>query len=213
MTISVIVPTLNEATVLDGTLSALRKEFNGELWVVDGGSRDRTKEIALAYTDRVLGGPLGLARQCNLAARHAAGDILFFVAADCVVPAGWVSAVEGALQSPYVVGGGFTLQLDDDALAYRILAWGGNFRSRYLRVVLGDQGLFVRRNVFLTVGGMREGSLIPHAKLCFDIAAHGEVVILSDTMLSSSRKWKERGLLATTFTHLRTYLKFKRREL
>jgi hypothetical protein len=117
--------------------------------------------------------------------------------------------VERAFASPYIVGGGFHLAIDSKGVAFGIISWGGNFRARYLKIALPDQGLFTRRAAFETVGGMDPESLIPFARLAFDLAKHGEWRILPGVVHTSPRKWLERGLMATTLTHMGTYLRFK----
>jgi glycosyltransferase involved in cell wall biosynthesis len=211
--LTAIVPTLDEAARIGSCLEALRSEFDGEILIADGGSRDATVEIARSFGARACVGPRGLARQCDLAAGTASGDTLFFVSADSRPSPGWHEALRGALASPYVAGGGFRLELDDSTLGLRIITWGGNFRSRFLRLALGDQGLFVRRSVFDAAHGMDPGSLIPFARLSFEIQRFGEFVLLGLPMISSAREWKERGIFRATISHMVTYLRFKYREL
>jgi glycosyltransferase involved in cell wall biosynthesis len=205
--ISVVIPTYNERDQIEDCLRAL--DFAGEVVVVDGGSTDGTRE----RVPTALVSPRGLATQCNHGVAAATGDVIFFVSADSRAPGGWRDAIEKTLRSPYVVAGGFTLALADSARAFRVIEWGGNFRSRYLKIALPDQGLFVKRTAFEAVGGMREDSMIPYARLCFDLHREGEFVLLPHRMRSSARKWRERGIFGTSFSHVRTYLRFKRREL
>ena len=65
----------------------------------------------------------------------AQGEVILLVAADSRPAVGWVGAIEDALSSPYVVGGGFRLKLDDNQWGLRLITWGGNFRSRYLQTL------------------------------------------------------------------------------
>lgn len=213
MNLSVIVPVLNEEREIAGCLGAIRAEFDGEILVVDGGSEDETRARAEASGANVLIGPRGMAAQCNLGARSAQGDLLFFVAADSRPAPGWREAIEAAMGSPYVAGGGLRLSLDDPAFAYRVIAWGGNFRSRYLGIALADQGLFVRREIFESLGGMAGDSLIPHARLCRQMKRYGEVLLLPLPMRSSAREWRKQGAVRTVIRHVLIYLRFKYREL
>lgn len=209
MILSVIVPTLNEEKNIPACLRSLRDDLGGEVIVVDGDSADATVAVALEANGRVWHGPRGLAQQCNFAAARARGDVLFFLSADCVAPTGYERAIAQVMQSPYAAGGTFQLDLDDPGLIYRAITFGGNFRSRYLRIGLGDQGLFVRKSVFTKVGGMRENSRIPFLQLCTDLKREGEFRILNAAVKSSSRKWREHGVLRTVLHHNLTYLKFR----
>src|SRR5262245_23100484 len=114
MSVSVIIPTLNEAGCLAGTLSSLREQRPREIIVVDGGSQDTTCQIARAMAMalhghacppgavgmapiRLLHSPPGRARQMNLGAGHATGDILLFLHADCQLESGALEAAENCL--------------------------------------------------------------------------------------------------------------------
>ena len=152
LTISVVVPTLNEAVVVAPTLTTARAA-DVEIIVVDGGSRDATVAVARALADRVLETARGRARQMNAGAAVARGDVLLFLHADTRLPAGYAQAVARALADPRVVGGRFDVRLDATGLAYRVVGRLISVRSRVTRVATGDQAIFVRRAVFGCLGG------------------------------------------------------------
>ncbi len=209
MNISVIIPTLNEERYIGTCIEHVRGEFSGEILVADGGSDDRTVEIARARGARVLSSRRGLAPQLNRAAVEASGDALFLVAADCLVPVGWYAAILKTLQSPYTAGGGFRLALEPSSFALRVIAFGGNLRSAHLRFALPDQGLFVRSQIFRDAGGFSEISYIPYATFCSRLGHWGEFRLLPLTMTASSRKWKEQGIVRTSIAHTMAFLKFR----
>lgn len=211
MTLSVIIPTRNEASEIGPCLQSLRQTFTGEIIVVDGDSQDGTP--ALLADCRLWQTRPNLALQCNEGARIARGDWLFFCAADSRPAGPWLESLHAALASPYVVGGGFALDLGDSSLMYRLISFGGNFRSRRDGIALGDQGLFVKRADYLAVGGMREESTIPYARLCFDLRKRGELVLLRDRVVSSPRLYRENGILRTVIRHVRAYSRFRRQEI
>ena len=175
-TLSVVVPTLDEAEALPASLAAARQPGVHEVIVVDGGSRDGTLAVARARADRVLEAPRGRARQMNAGAAAARGDVLLFLHADTRVPAGYARAVARALADPAVVGGRFDVRLDAAGLAYRALGRLISLRSRLTRVATGDQAIFVRRAVFERVG---------------------PIACLRDTVTTSARRWQRHGLART----------------
>lgn len=209
MILTAIVPALNEADHIQACVEALAAEAD-EVLVVDGGSRDATRETAIDAGAGVVSAPRGLASQCNAGATRARGDVLLFLAADSLVPQGFRQAIEETLASPYVAAGGFRLAIRDERFAYRVIEFGGNFRARFVGMALPDQGLFVRRSAYEALGGMRRDSLIPFARLCFDLRSQGEFRLARRRVLTSPRKWYQHGKLATTWSHVTTYVRFRR---
>jgi len=207
--LSVLVPTFNEAREIGECLAWIRREHDGEILVADGGSTDATAEIAENAGARVIRCPKGLAAQLNLASGFAGADVLGFIAADSRPEPGWKGAVTKAMGAPQLEACGFRLRIDDPHPALKLIEWGGNFRARYLAITLPDQGLFVRRRKFFDLGGFCEDSLIPYISLCEKLREEGQFRLLSHAMLSSSRKWREGGIVRTTARHLGIYLRFR----
>lgn len=209
MTLSLIVPALDEAEQIEACLAWLKREHDGEILVADGGSRDGTPDFAARAGARVIAPGRGLAKQVNAAVAQAKGEEIFVVAADGRPAEGWKLAVEDALADPSVLGGGLRLHLEGATWGLKIIEWGGNVRAHYLGVTLPDQGLFVRRRAFLDCGGLPEDSLIPYIPFSHRLSERGGFRLLSHEMGSSIRKWRRHGVLRTTLGHWRTYLRFK----
>ena len=213
MSISVIVPTLNESEYIVSCLSRLQDGFEGEILVVDGGSDDDTLAKTRGMGVETWLASKGVASQCNFGAEKAKGEVLFFVSADCLAPFEWSQKIESAIQSPYIAGGGFSLEIEQDKLFYRMIAFGGNFRSRLHGFSLPDQGLFVRKADFVRLGGFSKTSEIPFALFCHKLKQLGEFKILPDKMTASTRKWEQHGKIATTLRHMTTFRKYRSQEL
>src|SRR5258708_6388838 len=156
MLISVIIPTLNEEVNLPVTLRQLADRPDVELIVVDGGSTDRTVEIAQQFTPYVFVTHAGRARQMNEGARHATGDILLFLHADTFLLPGALDEIQRRIITVGAVGGAFDLGIDSPRKFSRLVARMASQRSRVLRLPYGDQGIFVWRQVFEALGGFPE---------------------------------------------------------
>ncbi len=201
--LSVVIPTLNEQDNIQNCLASVYSGIPYEVIVVDGGSDDATGYLAKKSGARFLSTEKGLASQCNYGAESATGDVLFFLAADSQVEPAYREAAETILADPRAAAGGFTLSIDDPSPFFRAVEWGGNLRGNFFKFSLPDQGLFVRRQDFLKVGGMKSTSRIPFARLCDDLKASG----LGSFMLSplkaksSPRKWKTHGIFKTCLNH------------
>src|SRR5256885_1302057 len=141
MVISVIIPTLNEEVNLPVTLRQLTDHPDVELIVVDGGSTDRTIDIAQQFTPYVFCTLPGRAKQMNVGARHATGDILLFLHADTFLLPGALDEIQRRLIGSGAVGGAFDLHIDSPKRLCQFIATMASHRSRLLRLPYGDQGL------------------------------------------------------------------------
>lgn len=110
MSLSIIIPTLNEEAALPATLESIAalKPAPIEIIVADSGSEDRTVDVARAHGVRVLADlSRGRAGQMNAGAQQAIGDQLCFLHADSEIPADFVDLVDQVLSDPNTALAGF----------------------------------------------------------------------------------------------------------
>ncbi len=203
LTISIIVPVLNEAERISSIIQQVQSLKPFEYWIVDGGSIDGTLGLAKKHTDRVLFVSGGLPAQLNLGGKKAEGDVLFFVHADSRIPEKALQAISQSIKDPRVVGGGFHLKIDSNRWVIKIINHLANLRARFLGTPLGDQGIFVRKEVFLRLNGFRSDVLLEDLDFSLRMKKQGRVVLLSEQISTSPRKWERYGVLRTTLAHLR----------
>lgn len=196
--LSVVVPARNEAGAIEGTLLPLQplRGPGCEVVVVDGGSGDDTALRAARLADRVLHSPPGRARQMNAGARAARGDILLFLHADTLLPAGAVEAVRSGLRGRYGWGR-FDVRLTGRHPLLRVVERGISWRSRLTGIASGDQAMFVRRDWFEAAGGFPEIPLMEDLALSRTLNARGRPLCLRSPVLTSSRRWERRGIVRT----------------
>ncbi|MEO7414838.1 MAG: TIGR04282 family arsenosugar biosynthesis glycosyltransferase, partial [Opitutaceae bacterium] len=151
--VSVIIPVLDEEERLPTTLAAVQQGGPHEVIVVDGGSTDRTVEIARAHDTIMLAAPPGRARQMNCGAAVATGEYLLFLHADTIPPDGYVELLSATLAVSGVVGGAFEFAISGEFPGRQLIERGTNWRARRRQMPYGDQGIFVRREIFARVGG------------------------------------------------------------
>ena len=198
--ISVIIPILNEAKILEKTLSQLRPELGPhELIVVDGGSTDASVRIAEEY-GKVVRSERGRAKQLNTGAAVATGDILIFLHADIWLESGALAAVQTAISSGYV-GGGFRQKIDGEKVLYRLIEIAGNIRGRYLKVFYGDSGIFLSRTNFEKIGGFPEVPILEEMEFSRGLRRLGKTTLLTLHIHISPRRWEARGILRTTLNN------------
>ena len=196
--ISIVIPTLNEEKNLAAALASTESSTDLELIVVDGGSSDGTTEVAKSFGVRLLTTAAGRARQANAGGLAASGDVLFFLHGDTRLPRGFEWYVMDLMRKPGVVAGAFTLGIDGPELGFRIIEMLANFRSRLLKMPYGDQGIFVRGDVFRAIGGFPDMDLMEDFVLMQRLRKRGKVTIAPVAVKTSPRRWHKLGILKTT---------------
>jgi rSAM/selenodomain-associated transferase 2 len=199
MNVSVIIPVLNEERALAATLRALLALQPYEIIVVDGGSTDRTAEICRHIGVDILMSERGRARQMNFAAARARGEALLFLHADTRLPESALSDIAAALDDPRRVGGRFDVEIEGDHWMLKIIGALINYRSRVTKVATGDQGIFVRREVFARLGGFEEIPLMEDIAFCRALKRLGEIACLRSRVITSARRWETDGVWRTIF--------------
>jgi rSAM/selenodomain-associated transferase 2 len=196
--LTVVIPVLNEVSNLERLLPRLGAACPGaEIIVVDGASRDGSREVAQRHGARVLSSAQGRAQQMNAGAAVAAGDTLVFLHADTELPPKALLAIEAALQDAEVVGGRFDVRLDSPRPLLRLVAALMNARSRLTGIATGDQAIFVRRSVFESLGGYAGIPLMEDVEFTSRLRRTGRLACLRLAVTTSARKWEREGVLRT----------------
>ena len=199
-TISVIIPILNEAKILDKTLSRLQPELgHHELIIVDGGSTDDSVRIAEKYGE-VITSARGRAKQLNAGAAAATGDTLVFLHADIWLEPGALAAAESALSSGYI-GGGFRQKINGKGILYRVIEIAGNIRGKYLKVFYGDSGIFLPRADFEKIGGFPDLPILEEMEFSKGLRKLGKTTLIVPHIHLSARRWEARGIIRTTLNN------------
>jgi rSAM/selenodomain-associated transferase 2 len=211
MLFSIIMPVLNEEAVLEHHLGILihqTSHFDCELLIVDGGSTDRTTEIAQRF-GRVIPSQRGRAAQMNCGAREANGEVLIFLHADTLLPGDAFGAIEHTLKAHDVVGGAFRICFNCDQWPYRLVAFTTNLRSRFRNIFTGDQAYFVRSASFHAIGGFPNQPLMEDLEIITRLHKIGKVVLLPHYVTTSARRHEKIGLIRSVLFmwYLRTLYK------
>ena len=223
MRLSIIVPTLDEEDNLRALLPELAKELTraeadtggalrGRVVISDGGSEDRTRQVALEAGCLLVEGEAGRGPQLNRGAEAALADgaqALLFLHADTRLPAGALEAVAEVLRLGTsasrggVPGGAFEVRFDDPGKLFRLGDRLVNWRTRWTGVPLGDQAQFVSAEAFRHLGGYRNWPILEDLDFMRRLKALGKPAILAGPVVTAARRYRRRGV---TCTILRNWL-------
>lgn len=195
--LSIIVPTLNEASRIGGLIDALRVPGT-EVIVADGGSTDDTREIAASHGARVTLAQRGRGPQMNAGAAMARGTRLLFLHADTTLPKDFLCIVIATLEDQSVTLGAFRFKLDRDSALLRAVELTVSFRCAAFRMPYGDQAFFMRRSAFSQIGGFASIPLMEDIDLVRRARKAGRVVVVNSAATTSARRWDAAGVLRMT---------------
>lgn len=195
--ISIIIPVLNEETTIEKTLTRIQSlSGDFEVIVVDGGSEDATVEIASKYC-KVIESGKGRGKQLNAGALASCGDILWFVHSDSQIHIDSISAIEKACRVGYS-SGCFSLNFyDSNNFNLKWLAWTSNLRAKYLKLMFGDQGIFVTRAVYHAVSGFEDIPIMEDWSFSRKLSKQGKICVLSEKIGTSARRFTKNSFYKT----------------
>lgn len=197
--LSVIIPCLDEGALVRPALRALQplRDQGCELLLVDGGSRDGSPQLAVGLVDRLLCSAPGRARQMNAGASLASGEILWFLHLDSRIPADAARLILAGLAQSGRGWGRFDIRLSGDRPSLRLVAAMMNLRSRLSGIATGDQGIFVRRDWFQSLGGYAEIPLMEDVEFSRRCKRRGPPLCVPTPLVTSSRRWERDGVWRT----------------
>ena len=194
MKLSIIIPALNEAGSIEQVLMSVRGlDMHAEVIVVDGGSEDNTYTLAQPLADQVIQSARGRARQMNAGATKARGKYLLFLHADTRL----TPEATGQLQSAFdrdADWGRFDVRISGKPAMLKVVARLMNLRSRLSGIATGDQAMFIRRDLFESIGGFPDQPLMEDIELSRRLLKHSRPCCLTGPVTTSGRRWEQRGV-------------------
>ncbi len=211
--LSIIIPTLNEADYISRTLNSivLNKfhEIKPEIIVVDSGSTDNTADIARPFSDKLIllkSLSSGKWEALNKGAEISSGEILLFLDADTVVPKDYDKEIENAFMNRNIVGGAFEFTLDGRQFGLRVVELINRVRYRVRHSFYGDQGLFVRSDIFHKAGMFPARRLFETSAMCRKLRRYGQLELIKKPALTSPRRFIEGGIYRVLLSDIKLWL-------
>ena len=213
MRLAIIIPTLNEAAVIDAALARLAplRARGVRVIVADGGSSDDTVMRALnGGADAVVPAARGRGRQMNAGARHplaAESDVLLFLHADTALPPDADRLVLRTLANAPNVWGRFDVQIEGRPML-RVIAGMMNWRSRATGISTGDQAIFVLRSAFVALDGFAPIPLMEDIDFSRRARLLSRPLALHEKAVTSGRRWERDGVWRTVLLMWRLRLAY-----
>ena len=208
--LSIIIPALDEATMIIETLTRLAplRARGAEVIVVDGGSRDGTVERARPLAEQVIASACGRGAQMNAGAAGARGDVLLFLHADTRLPPEADRLIHEGLARSGRAWGRFDVAIEGQSPLLPLVALGMNVRSRLSGIATGDQAMFATRKAFDQAQGFPDIALMEDIVLSRRLKRISRPLCLAPPVVTSGRRWDERGALRTIWLMWRLRLAF-----
>ena len=161
---------------------------------MDGGSVDRTCEVVRSFEGvQLLHSPKGRALQMNLGASKASGEILWFLHADTVPPADFLSQIRQSMDSRDTSAGCFYLKFDEDHPVLRL--YSKFSRINHTLFTYGDQAIFVKRSVFREIGGYESLPIMEDLEIQKRLKRKGKFAKIDAAVITSARKFTREGII------------------
>ena len=203
MRVSIIIPAFNEALLIRPFLWNLRERTRGaEIIVVDGGSTDGTDRLAEGFCDHVIrSGARSRARQMNVGADAAGGEILWFLHADAEVPMESLNEIARIMRNPEICGGFFRIRLPAAPAVYRLTDGFAHYAGLLLGMRCGDHGIFCRRSAFVDTEGFPDVPLMEDVEFFRRLRRCGRVLYSNKRIGASPRRYETVGATRLTFAY------------
>jgi len=170
-----------------------------EIIVVDGAREKNTLKVI--HNNQVIKIPSekGRAKQMNVGASAAKGEILIFLHADTELPFQALKKINSFIGQREYVGGAFDLGIKSDKFIFKMIGTLSSLRSRFNRIPFGDQAIFIRREYFNQIGGYKEIPLMEDVELMRRIKkSRKKIWIFYDRVMTSPRRWEKEGVIYCT---------------
>lgn len=200
MSVSVIIPTLDEADRIVALIGALWADGFEEVVVADGGSSDQTPEYAREAGASVVRGSRGRGKQLRAGAGVARGEYLLFLHADSHPPIGARRIVVETLSAPDVIAGSFCLAFDHPHPLLSLYARCSQLNHSLF--TYGDQGLFMTRRIYERSGGYSNAPLFEDVEFQRRLRRAGRFVKRSEPVVTSARRFLRDGVVRRELTSM-----------
>ena len=198
MSVSIIIPILNEENIIERLIKNLN-ELDGEFEVIfsDGGSSDKTVNIIEDISNyKIVNSDKGRAKQLNAGAKESKYNILLFLHADSIIEKDVLIKIENFIKNNNKAGC-LKIKFDSNKILMRICGFLSNLRVRLRHIAFGDQGIFIEKKLFFDIGMFDDMPLMEDYKLSIKLKKISPIININSYIISSSRRFEKNGIIKT----------------
>ena len=141
---------------------------------------------------RILDSEKGRAKQMNFGAKHAKGNILYFLHADSFPPKHFDKLIINEVRSGHLAGC-FKMKFESNHWWLRLAGWFTQFNWRMCRG--GDQSQFITKSLFDDIGGFDEQFIIYEDNdLVNKLYAIQQFTVIQEWLTTSARRYHKNGV-------------------
>ncbi|MGM0418156.1 MAG: TIGR04283 family arsenosugar biosynthesis glycosyltransferase [Thermodesulfobacteriota bacterium] len=204
--VSVIIPVLNEEKIINSLISDLKVKLvnsDHEIIVSDGDPKGSTiKNIKDPDVVKTLS-KKGRAAQMNNGALKASKSILLFLHADSVLPDNFLNSVKKIIINKNASAGAFDLKIDSSRFIFQIIEKSASLRSRITKIPYGDQGIFIRKDIFENLNRFSDIPIMEDIDLMLRLKRKKYRAVISRQKIKTSpRRWEKEGIVYCTIRNL-----------
>ena len=204
-TICIVIPVFNEGSHVESLVRDLITKGQYDQIIVVDASTDHASQVEVARLSTCFPGSQlevtqstrpGRAEQMNIGAHHARCDVLLFLHADTMLPPTAAQDIQGAIKAGHSWGR-FDVRLAGESKWFRVIERAMNLRSAITHIATGDQAIFVRRDLFVAMGGYASMAIMEDIDLCRRLRLFAKAVRLRNPVVTSARRWINDGIVYT----------------
>ncbi len=204
MSVSIVIPTLNDEKALQGLLSSIRawnknaQSLIKEIIVVDATASQDCKDVCIQFNATWLSYKKNRGAQLKFGAAHAQAKILWFLHADLDIDQSMLSEINAKVNAGYC-GGFFKFKFNTQhlTLSQKLITYFTNWRSKYF-TAYGDQGIFVKNSFYQEHGGHSDQAIFEEVQLIKALRKEGKLHISNLPIAVSTRRWDNDGYWTRT---------------
>jgi rSAM/selenodomain-associated transferase 2 len=198
LSVSIVIPVLNERAIVSAAVQRALDSGADEVIVADGGSDDGSWQAVQGLDCRAVQCGRGRGTQLNAGARAASGDVLMFLHADNRLASDGVAQIRDCLSDGTILAGAFRQRIQHTGRIYRLIEAANARRASRRGMAYGDQGVFMRREVFEQLGGFDDVPVMEDVLLMRKFRRCGRLALLRGPLYISPRRWQRHGVLRQT---------------